>query len=114
MKIIYKNKKIEKICLDQKNMTKLYGDMVAKKLNSALIALEAASNLYDIYKLPQYNLHKLRGNLDGIYSMYLGNTGFRLLIIPLDKNEEVIKSDDMSIYTMCVCVEIWEVSKHYE
>ena len=47
--------------------------------------------------------------------MYLGKTtGYRLLLIPLDENENKIKSNDMSIYTITVCVEIQEVSKHYE
>ena len=31
-----------------------------------------------------------------------------------EENENKIKSNDMSIYTITVCVEIQEVSKHYE
>ena len=47
--------------------------------------------------------------------MYLGKTtGFRLLLIPLDKDEKVVETEDMSVYTITVCVEIMEVSKHYE
>ena len=47
--------------------------------------------------------------------MYLGKmTGFRLILIPLDENEKKIECSDMSIYTISVCVEIEEVSKHYE
>ena len=55
------------------------------------------------------------GNYKGVYSMYLGKiTGFRLLLIPLDKDEKVVETEDMSVYTITVCVEIMEVSKHYE
>ena len=47
--------------------------------------------------------------------MYLGKTtGFRLIIIPLDENENEIVCNDLSIYTSTICVKIWEVSKHYE
>ena len=41
-------------------------------------------------------------------------SGYRLLIIPLDINKERIISNDMSIYTKTVCVQIEEVSNHYE
>lgn len=47
--------------------------------------------------------------------MYLGRkTGFRLLLIPLDENEKIVKAKEMSLYITTVCVEILEVSKHYE
>jgi hypothetical protein len=38
----------------------------------------------------------------------------RRLLAPLDENEKRIVCNDMSIYTKAVCVEIEEVSKHYE
>ena len=115
MKVLYKNKKIKDICTNEIKAIKEYGKDVANRLNAAINLLEGASNLKDILALKQYNLHLLKGNYHGVYSMYLGKTtGYRLLIIPLDENENKIKSNDMSIYTITVCVEIQEVSKHYE
>ena len=83
------------------------GEYVADKLLRIIELLESALNLKDILVLPQYKLHALRGDRNGIYSMYIGkNTGYRLLIIPLNENEEPVISSDMSIYTLTVCVEI--------
>ncbi|MCH5180330.1 MAG: type II toxin-antitoxin system RelE/ParE family toxin [Erysipelotrichales bacterium] len=115
MKMLYKNTKIEKICTDEKKAKIKFGENVANKLFAALNAIESASNLNDIFALKQYNLHKLKGDLKNIHSMYLGKTtGYRLLLTPLDENEEPVICDDFSSYTMAVCVEIGEVSKHYD
>ena len=92
-----------------------YGIDITNRLIAAINLLEGATNLKDILAFKQYKLHALKGNREGEYSIYLGKTtGFRLILIPLDENEKVITSNDMSIYTISVCVEIVEVSKHYE
>ena len=115
MKVLYNNKKIKEICTNEVKTRKQYGIDITNRLIAAIYLLEGAANLKDILALKQYKLHALKGGLDGIYSMYLGKTtGYRLLLIPLDESEKVIKSNDMSIYTLAVCVEIQEVSKHYE
>ena len=111
MKLLYKNKKVEDICTNEKKAIKELGTEVATKLYMVLNLLKSAKNLKDILAFPQYKLHVLKGNLDGIYSMYLGKkTGFRLLLIPLDENENKIKRVDMEFYVIAVCVEIVEVS----
>ena len=115
MTIIYRNKKIEKVCKNIKEAIKKYGNEVTKKLYATLNIIEASKNLKDLLGFPQYNLHALKGDLDGIYSIYLGKkSGYRLLIIPLDENKKHIVCNDMSIYVVAVCVEILEISKHYE
>ena len=115
MKIIFKNSKVKQLCTNEQKAIKELGAMVANKLFAAINLLESAENLKDILAFPQYHLHKLKGNLKNIYSMYLGKTtGYRLLLIPLDENEKAIVSSDISIYTLAVCIEIEGVSKHYE
>ena len=53
--------------------------------------------------------------MKGIFSMYLGKTtGYRLLLYPLDEEENIVISNESDFYTIAVCVEIIEVSKHYE
>ena len=115
MKILYKNSKVEKIFTNEKEAIKKVGHEVAVKLFAVLNLLKASRNLKDILVLPQYKLHALKGERKGEYSIYFGkSTGFRLILIPLDENQKLISSNDMSIYTISVCVEIVEVSKHYE
>ena len=115
MKVLYKNKKIKNLCTNEKNAIKTFGTEVAIKLFNTINLLENTKNLKDILVLPQYKLHLLKGNMQGIFSMYLWRkTGFRLLLIPLDENEKIVKAKEMSLYITTVCVEILEVSKHYE
>lgn len=115
MKILYKNSKVEELCNNEKKAVRKYGEEVTRKLFAAVNLLRNAENLKDVLAFKQYNLHALKGELSGKYSMYLGKmTGFRLILIPLDENEKKIECSDMSIYTISVCVEIEEVSKHYE
>lgn len=115
MKVLYKTKKVEKLCTNEKHAIKELGKTVADKLLAAINILEVSENLKDILDFSIYHLHALRGNLEGIFSMYLGKkTGYRLLLTPLDENMQVIDREDMSFYTTAVCVEIVEVSKHYE
>lgn len=115
MKVLYKNSKIKKICTDEKEANKKLPFAIVEKLFAVINLLSIASNLKDMLAFPQYNLHALKANLSGMYSIYLGKTsGYRLLLTPLDENEMPVKSNDMSIYTTTVCVEIMEVSKHYE
>lgn len=115
MKILYKDSKIKKICCDEKIAIRKFGQDVAKRLMFVINFMGNSKDLNDLLALKQYHLHQLKGNRLGEYSIYLGKTtGFRLIIIPLDENENRIQVNDMSIYTKSVCVEIEEVSKHYE
>ena len=115
MEVLYKTKKVEKLCTNEKCAIKELGKTVAEKLLAAINLLEAAENLKEVLDFSFYHLHSLKGDLEGLFSMYLGKkTGYRLLLTPLDKNLQVIDRKDMSFYTVAVCVEIEEVSKHYE
>ena len=115
MKVLYKNKKVEKLCTNEKCAIKELGKTVADKLLAAIIFLEVSENLKEVLEFPIYHLHALKGDLEGLFSMYLGKkTGYRLILTPLDENEDIINREDMSFYTVAVCVEIEEVSKHYE
>lgn len=115
MKILYKDKKVEKLCTDIKYSKQQLGNEVSIKLFSLINLLSNSKNLMDILAFPQYHLHKLKGNKDGIYSMYLGRkTGFRMEIIPLDDNEQEILNYEMNIYAIAVCLRVERISKHYE
>jgi proteic killer suppression protein len=106
---------VYKLCNDEKKAKKELGKDVANKLMLVINIIEDSICLRDILMMPQYKLHSLEGDLKWLYSIYLGKTsGYRLLITPLDENEKRIVCNDMSIYTKAVCVEIEEVSKHYE
>ena len=115
MKIVYKDKKIERLCNDEEYMIKKLGNQVSKKLIDTLNFIEAAPNFHILLLHTPFHLHVLKGNLNGIYSIYLGkNTGFRLLLLPLDYEEKFVKIESLDMFKEIKETEILEVSKHYE
>lgn len=117
MKIIYSNKKTEKLCNDYKKMVKELGSEVAKKLSDLLNALESFPTLFDIKGLPQYRLHPLGYDREYQYSLVI-HKGYkwRLIVYPLDNQGNLLKekSNETEMLSKAVMVEIIEVSEHYD
>lgn len=80
MEIFFRNKKLQKICNEEKVMVKKLGDQMSSKLKQRLFELVAADCLADISHLPPPRLHELSGNRKEQYSVDL-NHPFRLLFI---------------------------------
>lgn len=77
--------------------------------------LRSVSSLSDIYVYKSLNLHKLKGDLKDLYSIYLGkNTGYRLIIKPMNDELEIIVIKDTKEFKEVKNIEIVEVPKHYE
>ena len=117
MKIIYSNKKTEKLCSDYKKAIKVLNKDVATKLSDLLNAIEAFPALSDLLGLPQYRLHALGQNRQYQYSLVI-HKGYkwRLIIYPLDDNGDILKdkSNEKEMLSKAVMVEILEVSEHYD
>ncbi len=75
-----------------------------------------AVNLTDVKAVKSYYLHKLDGNMQGKYSIYIGKiSGIRLIIIPLNREYEQWEEKNFDIICLNTqIVEIQEVSKYYE
>ena len=115
MKIVYKDKKIERLCNDEEYANKYIGKDVTIKLMKVIYLLRSVSSLSDIYVYKSLNLHKLKGDLKDLYSIYLGkNTGYRLLLKPMNDELEIIVIKDTKEFKEVKNIEIVEVSKHYE
>lgn len=115
MKIVYKDKKIERLCNDEEYANKYIGKDVTIKLMKVIYLLRSVSSLSDIYVYKSLNLHKLKGDLKDLYSIYLGkNTGYRLIIKPMNDELEIIVIKDTKEFKDVKNIEIVEVSKHYE
>lgn len=116
MKVLYSNKKTQKLCEDYKHASRTLGNLVADKLMDLLNAIESFPTLLDILGLPQYRLHSLTGDREYQYSLVIAKgTKWRLIIYPLDENEKVLtdKSNERQMLSKAVAVEILEVSEHY-
>ena len=117
MKIIYSNKKVEKLCLDENKAVKTLGRDVARKLSDLLNAIESFPKLSDLLGFPQYRLHALSQNRNYQYSFVI-HKGYkwRLIVHPLDESGNILKdkSNEREMLSKAVMVEIVEVSEHYD
>ena len=117
MKIIYSNKKTEKVCENFTKATKEYGKDVATRLFDLLNLIESFPTLLDLIGMPQYRLHSLSGNREYQYSFVI-HKGYkwRLIVYPLDENEKILtdKSNEREMLSKAVMVEVLEVSEHYD
>ena len=115
MKILYKNKTAEKQFCSKYIKDWRYPEQVKRKLVAAENAFLSATTLHDIAVLPPYHLHPLIGDRKTEWSIYLGNTGFRVTLIPCNENgEEIVSGDILSQCKMIKVVKVTEVSNHYE
>ena len=115
MNILYKNKFAEKqFCSRYKKKWK-YPEQVRKKLEAAENYMINADSLIDVANYPPFHFERLRGNRKDEWSIRLGNTGYRVTMIPCDENEnEILEGDILANCKMIKIVKVTEVSNHYE
>lgn len=117
IKIIYHDKKVEKLCTDLKKAKRELPANIAEKLHALINLLESSENLQDIAELQIYHLHPLHGDREGFYGLDIAGrkAGYRLIVIPLDDDSNVWKEKDVNIvYKATEIIIAWEVSNHYE
>ncbi len=69
---------------------------MADKLRKLLFALETAGELDELGRFPGWNLHPLKGELDGFWSLTV--TGNWRLIFRIDEEEKVASDIDLVDY----------------
>ena len=115
MEIIYKNKKAKQQFKSEYASKWTYPEKVKEKILSIGKFLESAGALSDIFAYPPYRFHSLKGDRKGAWSISVGNTGWRVTVIPCDGNMNTILNGD--IFAQCKFIKIvmvTEVSNHYE
>lgn len=88
MNVVYKQKKMGRICSDEALIIREYGSDIGIKLMQRLSELKAATTLDEIsYLSPQY-LHPLKGNYKSCFSVHLtGN--YRLIFEAYDDTDKL-------------------------
>jgi len=84
MTIYFKTKKLQKQCAEMKEMSKVFGREMSRKLQQRLMELQAADSLKDISHLPPARCHELV-NRRGVFSVDL-EYPYRLLFISSNEN----------------------------
>ncbi len=81
MEIIFRTKKLEKVCNSEKELLKSFGLQNAKVIMGRMKFLHSVPNLAKIPTAAPFKLHQLKGKLKGHFAVYLQN-GVRLVFIP--------------------------------
>lgn len=115
MQILYKNETVKKqFCSDYKKKWR-YPEQVKKKLESAENYIRNSESLMDVANYPPFHFEHLKGDRKDEWSIRLGNTGYRVTMIPCDNDgNEIVKGDILAQCKMIKIVKVTEVSNHYE
>lgn len=115
MTILYKNETVKKQFCSEYKKTWRYPEQVKRKLEAAETYIKSSNSLLDIANYPPFRFEKLKGNRKDEWSIRLGNTGYRVTMIPCDDNgNEIIGGDIMAQCKVIKIVKVTEVSNHYE
>lgn len=115
MQILYKNETAKKqFCSEYKKKWR-YPEQVKKKLEAAENFIRNAEVLMDVANYPPFHFEHLKGDRKDEWSIRLGNTGYRVTMIPCDNDgNEIVEGDILAQCKMIKIVKVTEVSNHYE
>lgn len=112
---LYINRTIERQFDPKHEKSWEYPKTVETKLKAMKNFIESATSLSDIFQYPPFHIHQLKGNRKHEWWLYLGNTGYRVTLIPLDDQEKkIVDGDIIHICKSIKMVLVTEVSNHYE
>ncbi len=115
MTILYKNENVKKQFSSTYKKKWRYPEQVKRKLEAAENFITNSDSLLDIANYPPFRFERLKGHRKNEWSIRLGNTGYRVTMIPCDsKGIEIIDGDIMAQCKMIKIVRVTEVSNHYE
>lgn len=115
MQILYKSETAKKQFNSEYKKKWRYPEQVKKKLEAAENFILNADSLEDIANYIPFHFEHLKGDRKDEWSIRLGNTGYRVTMIPCDDNgDEIIEGDILAQCKMIKIVNVTEVSNHYE
>ena len=80
-----------------------------------IIKFGNAESLMDVANYPPFHFEHLKGDRKDEWSIRLGNTGYRVTMIPCDNDgNEIVEGDILAQCKMIKIVKVTEVSNHYE
>ena len=115
MQILYKSETAKKqFCSEYKKKWR-YPEQVKKKLEAAENFIINAESLMDVANYPPFHFEHLKGDRKDEWSIRLGNTGYRVTMIPCDNDgNEITEGDILAQCKKIKIVKVTEVSNHYE
>ncbi|MGM0365889.1 MAG: hypothetical protein ACQEP5_05080 [Actinomycetota bacterium] len=95
MYIKYKDKKIKNICNNYKVAKRKYNVTVAKKIIQRLSEFQASNNFKIFKSLKTHYCHKLSGNCEGKFAVYLDRKARLVFSIISDKDSNDIDFEEV-------------------
>lgn len=120
MNKIFDNEKTKKEYEDYKGIQRRYGAVFAVGLEKMMNAIDAATCAYDIKCMPQFRMHILTGNLDGVYSLSPDNkkSKWRVPAICLDENDKERKPskelEEIRLLKETKKFKIWKIGDYHD
>ena len=115
MIILYENKAVKEMFCSSYRKKWRYPEQVKRKLEATENYILNSSSLQDIVNYPPFRFERLKGKRRDEWSIRLGNTGYRVTMIPCDDDgNAIIDGDIIAQCKMIRIVNITEVSNHYE
>ncbi len=115
MTIVYKNETIKRQFSSEYKKKWRYPEQVKKKLEAAENYILNANSLMDIANYIPFRFERLQGGRKNEWSIRLGNTGYRVTMIPCDdEGKDIVEGDVLAQGKDIHKVKITEVSNHYE
>lgn len=89
MRIKFETTRIEDEYYDSKGIQKKYGQVFSAGLEKLLGYIDSFECAYDVKCLPQFKMHMLHGNMEGVYSLSPDNkkSKWRVPAICLDEDD---------------------------
>ena len=115
MVILFKNKKVEEQFSSSFKKKWRYPEIVKIKLEATENYIRQAGSLSDVANYRPFHLERLSGTRKNEWSIRVGNTGYRVILVPCDDDgDEIADGDILAICKTIKIVKITEVTNHYE
>jgi len=108
MQLSFKNKKLEKLLSNEKELLKKFGADNGRRLMRKLSQLAAADNLQQLSTLPATRLHELTENRKGQLSIDIKHP-YRLIIKP-NNDPPALKDDGGIDWSLTTAIKIIEIA----
>lgn len=97
MEILYRSKKLRKVCTDAKVARKEYGDEMARKIHQRIDVIKAADTVEILVQGHIGRCHLLTGNRAGQYAMDLVHP-YRLVFIKIGQEIQIARIQEIIDY----------------
>ena len=111
--LLFSDRKLQKICNDQRLLIAEYGEQNGKKIMRRLTELALADNLAEIPTTPPPRRHQLKNNRKGQFAVYIKHP-FRIVFTPANTPLPLLSDGGIDVEKITMINVIWIGDYHDE